>query len=92
MITEKKTFDKLKSCPRFQKCSINTCPLDSEIELRTELRGEERCPYTIKKRRRGQKGIRTQSPDSVLKVIPESNVKMLSKGNQKRWQAFHQKS
>jgi len=65
--------------------------LDHEVELRTELPEEEKCPFIIKKRRKEQKGIRTQAPDSVLKVIPESNVKMLNKGNLKRWHDLHKK-
>lgn len=91
MPNEEKIVEKLKNCPRFPACSINKCPMDYEVELRTELPEEERCLFTVKKRRRSQKGIRTQAPDSVLKVIPESNVKMLNKRNQKRWHDLHKK-
>jgi len=89
MSTKKEIINNLKDCPRFSVCLINKCPLDYEVELRTELPEEEKCPFTIKKKRKSQKGIRTQAPDSVLKVIPESNVKMLKKGNLKRWHDLH---
>ena len=77
-------LERIKKCPRFDRCSANICPLDSEVAERTYLYGEDICPFTIKKRRKGQKGIKTQAPGCVLKVIPESNLKMLNKGNQKR--------
>ena len=90
-MTEKEIINNLKNCPRFPTCSVNKCPLDYEAELRAELPDEERCPFTIKKRKKGQKGIRIQAPDSVLKVIQESNVKLLHKRNQKRWHELHKK-
>lgn len=89
MSNKDEVVNNLKNCPRFSTCSINKCPLDYKVELRTELPEEERCPFTVKKRGRSQKGIRTQAPDSILKVISESNVKMLNKRNQKRWHAIH---
>jgi hypothetical protein len=90
MPTEKEITENLKNCPRFSTCSINKCPLDDEVNLRIELDEEKSCPFTIKKREKGQKGIRTQAPDIILKVIPESNIKLLNKRNQKRWHAIHQ--
>lgn len=33
----------MKNCPRFKFCSANRCPLDSDIDLRNELKGEDRC-------------------------------------------------
>ena len=86
------TIDKnLKICPRFDKCSANICPLDSEANLRNKLAGEESCPFTVKKRGRGQKGIKTLAPDSLLEVILESNLKMLNNRNQRRWHGLHKK-
>jgi len=72
-------------CPRFNWCSANNCPLDLGANLRNKLPGEDQCPFTINKKAKSQKGIRTQIPSPILKVIPKSNVKMLNKGNQKRW-------
>ena len=72
-------------CPRFNDCSVNICILDPEVNLRNRLPEENPCPFTIKKRSKEQKGIRLLAPDSVLKVVPESNKEMLNKGNLKRW-------
>jgi hypothetical protein len=33
----------MEMCPRFSKCSANKCPLDSDMDLRVELKGEEKC-------------------------------------------------
>ena len=35
--------DVITKCPRFSKCSVNKCPLDSDIRLRKELNDEEKC-------------------------------------------------
>ncbi len=78
-------------CSRFNKCSVNICPLDPEAGKRTYILAENKCPFTIKKRGRGQKGIRTQMPDYLLKVVPKLNVKMLNKRNQKRWYNLYNK-
>ena len=72
-------------CSRFEDCSINVCPLDPEANLRNKLPGEDDCPFTVKKRLKGQKGMKLLAPANFLKVIPESNVKMLHRRNQKRW-------
>ena len=80
-----KNIQNLKKCPRFDHCSINFCPLDLEIYLRTKLPEENTCPFMIKKKRQGQKGIKTLAPYSILKFIPKSNIEMLNKRNQKRW-------
>lgn len=85
MPTEKEIIENLKKCRRFDRCSANICVLDPEAREKTYVPGEDVCPFTIKKRGRGQKGIKTIAPDSILEVIPESNLKMLSRANQKRW-------
>lgn len=84
-ITEEKVISNLKKCARFNNCSINICPLDLEIDLRNKLPEEKDCSFTIKKKGKGQKGIKTLAPYSILEFIPESNVKLLNKRNQKRW-------
>lgn len=81
-----------KHCPRFEDCSINICPLDPEASLRNKLPGENDCPFMVKKRTKGQKGMKLLAPANLLKVIPESNVKMLHRRNQKRWHIFHEKT
>lgn len=91
MPTKEETTPNLKKCPRFDRCSINVCPMDLEANLRNKLPGEDCCPFTIKKKRKSQKGIRTHLPDHILRFIPESNVKMLNKGNQNRWHSLCKK-
>lgn len=82
-------LQRMQMCTRFNRCSSNVCPLDSETQERTYFTGEEGCPFTIKRRKRFQKGVMTRAPDHLLKVIPESNFKMLNSGNQKRWHALY---
>lgn len=84
-MTEETNEQNFKACPRWNYCSINICPLDPDAGIRNRLPGENPCPFTIKKKSRGQKGIRTLAPASVLEVIPKSNLKMLNNRNQKRW-------
>ena len=72
-------------CSRFKDCSINICPLDPKVNLRNKLPGENDCPFTIKKRLREQRGMKLLAPDYLLRVISKSSVKLLNKGNQKRW-------
>ncbi len=91
MPTEEEIIKNLRRCPRFNNCSTNICPLDFEVSQRTYIVGEDVCPFMTKKRRKTQKGIRTQAPDSLLEVIPESNLKMLHKRNQRRWHGLHKK-
>jgi len=92
MDQEETIIENLIKCTRFNWCSINICPLDPGVDLRTALPGENKCPFTINKRGMSQKGIRTLAPDSILEVIPESNIKMLHKRNQKRWCDLRQKN
>ncbi len=89
MTTEKEITENLRICPRFNYCSINICPLDLEANLRNRLQEETPCPFSIKKRGKEQKSIKTQAPDIILDVIPESNLKMLHRRNQKRWHDLH---
>jgi hypothetical protein len=84
-IKEEKIVSNLKRCPRFGRCSANVCPICLREDLITKLAGEENCPFLTKKRGKHQKGMKLLAPDSVLEVIPESNVKMLNKHNLKRW-------
>ena len=78
-------IENLKRCPKFNKCSANLCPLDLRVDFKNNLLGEERCPFTINRKVKFQKGIKTQMPSHILEFVPESNIKMLNKRNQKRW-------
>jgi len=80
-----KIINNLKICPRWDNCSANVCPIDSDATLKYKLPEEESCPFTIKKRGNSQKGIKTLAPAGILGVISELNVKMLHRRNQKRW-------
>lgn len=84
-------IENIKKCPRFNECSVNVCPLDDEANLKDKLPEENVCPFCLKKKAAFQKGIRTLAPDSVLAVIPESNLKMLNNRSQKRWHTLIKK-
>lgn len=88
-MTEEEIIKNLKTCSRFQRCSINICPLDPEAELRNKLPEEESCPFTIKKRNKAQRRLKLRMPNGIFKIVPKSNIKLLNKRNQKRWHAFH---
>jgi len=83
-MSEKEIITNLKKCHRFECCSMNLCPLDSEAYLR-KGEDENRCPFTINNKRKTEKGIKTLASTSILEVIPECNLKMLNNRNQKRW-------
>jgi len=84
-----KNLENLKKCPRFGECSINVCPLDFEANHRNKLISEESCPFTIKKKSKAQKGIRTLALAQVLQFVPESNLKMLNRRSLERYQGIH---
>jgi len=92
MNNEDKVIKNLKQCPRFDWCSVNICPLDLEVNLRTKIQTEKNCPFTIKKRRKDQKGIKLLLSNNLLKFVPKSNSKMLNKGNLKRWNYLYKKN
>ena len=84
-----KYLENVKKCGRFASCSANICPIDPEADPIDKVDGEIICPFTIKKKSKGQKGIKTLATDPVLEVVPESNLKMLNKRNQSRWLQLH---
>lgn len=75
----------LKRCNRFNECSANICPLDNGAYLRKNLPDEKRCPYTINRKNKKEKGIKTLMPTHLLNFIPARNLKILNKRNQRRW-------
>ena len=85
MTKENQLNQRFKACSRWEQCSINVCPLDEDVELRTKLKSENACPFTINRKQRSQKGIRTLARDGILKVIPKTSSKMLNTRNLKRW-------
>jgi len=87
-MNQKGVVENLKKCNRFNCCSVNVCPLDGEANLRNSLSGENKCPFCLNKKSRLQKGIRTLAPAGILQFVPESNLKMLNRRNQRRWHEF----
>jgi hypothetical protein len=85
-------INNFKECRQFENCSAPVCPIDPDARFCKKLLGENPCPFTINKKTKEQKGIRTLSPIRVLKVIPISNLKLLNKRNQKRWHNAQQPS
>jgi hypothetical protein len=86
---QKEIINNLKECPRFNFCSYNICPLDIEANSKNKLPEETVCPFCLKKKATSQKGIKTLVTASILEFIPEFNVKLLNKRNQKRWAGLH---
>lgn len=79
----------MNRCNKYNYCSLNVCPLDPDANIRKILPGENRCPFCLNKKTRLQKGIRTRMPDIILKFVPKSNVKLLNRRNQMRWQGLN---
>jgi len=83
-MTQGEIIENLRRCPRYPGCSASICPFDLEVNIR--IAGcEDFCPFRINKKSKDEKGIVTLIGKSILEVIPESNLKMLNKRNQKRW-------
>lgn len=83
-MNEEKIIENLRRCPRFHDCNINFCPLDLEANSK-KGKDENQCPFSIKKKTKDQKGMKTLAPNCILQFIPKSNLKMLNRRNQKRW-------
>jgi len=79
------TTENMEKCSQFAYCSANVCLLDPEAQLKKRLAGEEQCPFTINKKSNFQKNMKTLMPLDLLKLVPESNVKLLNRRNKKRW-------
>ncbi len=83
-INENQNLNNIRKCPRFDCCSANSCPIDINAHFRRNLPNEDYCPFTIKKKPKGQKGAKTLTPYIVLEVIPNKNHKMLNMASLKR--------
>jgi len=81
----------MEHCYRFQRCSANICPLDPAAQERTYIIGEDRCPFMVENKSKTFQGKKIPMADQCLKFIPEKNLKMLSRANQRRWRALHQR-
>jgi len=71
---------RMEKCPRFINCNTPICPLDKEAQIRIRYPEDDICIYCRQKK---QKGIRLSMPKELRKLVPESNVLLLSWKNQK---------
>lgn len=55
-VTELDALAVMKRCPRFQTCSVPSCPLDLKQDCRPVFPGEPRCRLSKEKRRALGKG------------------------------------
>lgn len=83
-MTTEENINNIKRCNRFNECSANVCPLDNDAQFRKNLPREKRCPYTINRKDKSEKGIKTLLPPQLFEFIPIRNIKMLNRRNQKR--------
>lgn len=81
----KTNIENMKSCPKFDNCNYPICPLDKDAKLRVKLPSESTCPFCLKKKDKNQRGTITALKAHVLRVVPKSNLKMLTRANQKRF-------
>jgi len=66
-------------CPRFIGCSIPKCPLDAEMNQRSELKGDEVCilrKFEGKLRTKRMKGNMTPKMRSLANFIGKKNYKL----------------
>ena len=89
---EDEGLTRMAKCSRFGSCSYNLCPLDEELESRTGTIKEDGCDWMQNYRTKNRRHIRRLMPDGLLKLVPEKNLRMLSRANQRRWRALHQRS
>jgi len=74
------------SCPKYEKCSANICPLDRDWKLRNHLNGEPTCFYLREYVKRGGIArLRGCIPKEMLEQIAEVLPEIKSRyGNIKR--------
>jgi hypothetical protein len=87
-ISEEKIISNLEQCPHFGRCSQNLCPLDLELNLRSG-REQDKCRYMRLPRRTKIKEREfitggAVMPDTILNLVPESNLGRLNEASQKR--------
>jgi len=45
-----RNLERMKTCPRFKRCSVPICPLDELKNERVYLKGEQKCSLSKNKR------------------------------------------
>ncbi len=68
-----------RDCPRFDKCNVNVCPIDPDIELRTHITGEPKCTM--------EKGVRLR----LGKDLPNFGLKPLELKAKRIWDGLSEK-
>ena len=80
---EEENLKRMRTCPRFDNCSIPKCPLDYWADLRTELSEDERCPYwriVGQKRSLRMKGRLSPVKEAMSRIIRENYENASKKG------------
>jgi hypothetical protein len=78
----------MERCPHFSDCSQNFCPLDPDLHLRSGG-NQNKCrfmrePKTVKIRGREFVSGGTVMPDTLLNLVPRSNIERLNASTQAR--------
>ena len=96
-ITEEENLVIMKKCPRFEKCSVNKCPLDYFINQRVELQGEPKCSLGKSRRKRIGKGTnlpyqgmtkREWSGEKRWRELPEEKKRIMIERGRKYLKPF----
>jgi len=68
-----------EDCPRFQKCNVNVCPLDSDINDKFLLEGEDKC--------RVEKPTRLRIGSKYSYLLPHQGFTKREVHNKEKWDA-----
>jgi len=79
-------WDNMRRCPSYDKCSLNLCPLDVELELRVGGTGDS-CKWMREPSHRkiGDKEFVSGGSimsDELLKYVPKKNIERLNQASQ----------
>jgi hypothetical protein len=88
-MNQNKIIEHRKGCSHYIDCSVNICPLDNNAKLLKNLPGEKRCPYSIDRKNKVEKGTKTLMPTPLFNLIPIRNLKLLNRRNKKRFATIH---
>jgi hypothetical protein len=70
----------IESCPKFNKCSANICPLDPDMLDRVHLPGERVCIYlTEYAKPHARTNLRGSLPDKQFEIITEAYPKIIDR-------------
>ncbi len=92
-MTENEINENIKKCPYWERCSMNLCPLDLEINLRVGKR-DDMCRWIKVPRKKNIKGREFISgkgvmPNGLLIFVPRGNVKWLNGPSQEQWKKIN---